>query len=500
MKLCLKWNISLWLSYKVQTIVPIHKKGPKTRAENFRNVSLTGHEIKIMERVLRREISDHLERNNLINFNQHGFRRKHSCSTQLLSHMYYILSNVVEGKEIDSIYIDFAKAFDKVDHGLLIQKLKFYGISDTFLTWISNFLSNRTQTVLINNHHSYPTSVQSGVPQGSVLGPLLFIIYINDLIQAINNPNTKIFTFADDTKLVSPISSTSDQVKLQHDLNCVINWTKLNNMQLNKTKFELISHKLVPDNPNLALLKEMPFYWDFKFYATSCGFQIYPSSQVRDLGIFLDSKIDWRYHYNNIVAKAKQISGWILNTFYTRNKHTMLLLFNSLVRSKLEYCSEVWNPHLLKDINFIEKVQRTFTSRIHEMKDLDYWERLANLNIMSLQRRRERLIITHVWKIKNEFFPNSINLKFKLHERSGAIKAVLKPLPKIRGRVLSLHEESFIVNAPKLWNVLPAKLTKIDTLSSFSSELNKFLAKIPDKPPLPGYPYSNNNSLTVQCP
>ena len=98
------------------------------------------------------------------------------------------------------------------------------------------------------------------------------------------------------------------------------------------------------------------------------------------------------------------------------------------------------------------------------------------------------------------FFPNSINLKFKLHERSGAIKAVLKPLPKIRGRVLSLHEESFIVNAPKLWNVLPAKLTKIDTLSSFSSELNKFLAKIPDKPPLPGYPYSNNNSLTVQCP
>ena len=176
-----------------------------------------------------------------------------------------------------------------------------------------------------------------------------------------------------------------------------------------------------------------------------------------------------------------------------------MTLFNALVRSKLEYCAEVWNPRLSKDIIAIEKVQRTFTSKISGLKDCNYWGRLSKLQIMSLQRRREKLIIIHVWKIKNNFFPNSINLDFKLLKRSNAIKAVLKPLSKIRGRVLSLYEESFIINASKLWNILPAELSQITSLATFVTKLKEFLIKIPDTPPLPGYPYTNNNSLTQQC-
>ena len=273
----------------------------------------------------------------------------------------------------------------------------------------------------------------------------------------------------------------------------------LNNMNLNKDKFELITHSLSPEHPSLELLKELPFYNKFSFYSASEFLNIFPSSDVRDLGVFVDNKLNWRTHYNIIVLKAKQLSGWILNTFYTRSQETMMTLFKSLVRSRLEYCAEVWNPHLLKDINFLEKIQRTFTSRIFGMRSLNYWERLARLNIMSLQRRREKIIIMHVWKIKNGFFPNSVDLQFKLHQQSNTIKAVLKPLPKVRGRVLTLYEESFTINASKLWNILPAELTHITSLGSFVFKLNKFLTSIPDNPPLAGYPYKNNNSLTQQC-
>ena len=124
-----------------------------------------------MERVLRKVLTNYLEVNNMINVNQHGFRSKHSCCTQLLAHINYIFSHSIEGHEVDCIYIDYAKAFDKVDHGLLIHKLKSYGVKGKFINWIQNFLQGRTQTVCVDNVHSYSTPVQSGVPQGSVLAP-----------------------------------------------------------------------------------------------------------------------------------------------------------------------------------------------------------------------------------------------------------------------------------------------------------------------------------------
>ena len=177
----------------------------------------------------------------------------------------------------------------------------------------------------------------------------------------------------------------------------------------------------------------------------------------------------------------------------------MLTLFKSLVRSRLEFGCEVWNPFLKKDILLLEQIQRSFTNKINGVKDLDYWDRLKSLNLLSLQRRREKLILAHVWKIANGIYPNSIDLNFKLHKRSNALRAVLRPLPKTRGKLLTTFENSFIVNAPKLWNVLPAPVTQTKLLSCFVHELESFLSKVPDQPPLPGYPYMNNNSLIEQC-
>ena len=207
----------------------------------------------------------------------------------------------------------------------------------------------------------------------------------------------------------------------------------------------------------------------------------------------------WSNHYNIITKSAKRLCGWILSSFYSRSQDVMIVLFNSLVRSKLEYCCELWSPYLIRDIVLLEQIQRSFTSRICGQQDYNYWERLSNLKIYSLQRRRDRSCILHMWKIKNNVFPNSACFSFRLNNRKNSMLAILKPMPRIRGKLLTIYEQSFLVNSCKLWNILPSELTHITSLNIFKNKLDKFLKDIPDEPPLPGYPSVNSNSLTEQC-
>ena len=482
--------------YKHQEITPTYKKGPKTKAVNFRPIVRSPHTIKIFERTIRDKLVEYFESNNIININQHGFRHQHSCITQLLSHTSYILSNLVEGSDVDCIYVDYAKAFDKVDHSILIHKLQQYGVTDKYINWIKSFLSDRSQTVYNNGVYSYTTSVRSGVPQGSVLAPLLFIIFINDLQEYISE--AKLLTFADDTKLISKIKSPNDIAVLQNNLNILIDWSSKNNMELNKNKFEYLSHKSQVHRQNLEVLNNLPFSKEHSQYFAN-DFEISRSVQVRDLGIVVDENLNWNLHIHKVYTKCRQLCAWVLSIFHTREKHTMLTLYKSLIRSKLEYGSVLFNPHQIKDIVKLEQIQRTFTSRISGMDKLNYWERLCNLKLMSLQRRRERNIILHLWKILNQHYPNSIGINFKTHTRTSSTKAILKPLPKIRGKLLTLYEQSFVIKAAKLWNVIPPNLTQISSLNIFKTSLDKFLSNIPDKPPLPGYPHITDNSLTNVC-
>ena len=185
-----------------------------------------------------------------------------------------------------------------------------------------------------------------------------------------------------------------------------------------------------------------------------------------------------------------------MNVFYTRNKLVLLTLFNSIVRSRLEYSCQVWDPYLVKHIDAIEQVQRSFTSKIENMDDDDnYWDRLSKLGIMSLQRRREKLSLILTWKIKNGIVPNVINLSFSWNERKSTTIAALKPMPKVRGKLLSSYENSFSIKAAKLWNKLPPNLTVITTLNVFRRELDRYLSLFPDCPPVKGYCHQNKNSL-----
>jgi hypothetical protein len=464
--------------FKTQTVVPVFKKGNRSIAENYRPVSLTSHLIKLFERVLRSKLVAFIEGNNIINHNQHGFRAGRSCLTQLLHHIEDVMNDLNNDVNADVLYLDFSKAFDKVDHAILMKKLHQYGIRGNMHQWISNFLRGSTQHVVIDGVTSAVIDVISGVPQGTVLGPLLFILYINDIFEVVKHSKVKVF--ADDSKLHKDIKTAADHRLLQEDLAAVVKWASNNNMELNEDKFMLLHHGKNQD------LKQ--------HYSLPSGKDLKPEDYVKDLGVYVDADIRWRHHIVLKSAAAAKKAGWILRTFISRDKATMMLLFKSLVRSIIEYCCPLWSPHLVCDIIQVESVQRSFTSKICGLNSSNYWERLKQLNLYSLQRRRERYMIILIWKIYYNLIPNDINIVFQHSGRRGI--TCIRPLGSSKfSSVNTMKFHSFSSTASALFNTVPADIKSITFLTTFKTELDKFLHTFPDTPPTPGYIGQNRNSL-----
>ena len=284
-----------------------------------------------------------------------------------------IVQGLVNNADTDAIYLDFANAFDKVDHRLLLLKMKRMGFHEKLIKWIESFLTNRKQCVLLDGVSSLTAVILSGVPQGTVLGPLLFILFINDMKLCVTGSIIRFF--ADDTRILRHIYSLADAEILQHDLNCVVKWAKCNNMALHEDKFELLVHKHCPQNT----LLDHPFAILTQVYQVSDGNMLYPSKMVKDLGVMVSADLSWSPHVTLIAERARKVAAWVLSAFKTRNKVTMLTLYKSLIRSHLEYCCPLWNISKSADIQQLEGVQRTFTTRIDGIQHLNYWQRLKAL-------------------------------------------------------------------------------------------------------------------------
>ena len=475
--------------YKQSYISPLFKKGNRAQAVNYRPVALTSHIIKVYERIVRESMVQFIESNEILCSNQHGFRSRRSCLTQLLSHFDDVLSGLVESVDVDAIYLDYAKAFDKVDHRLLLAKMRKYGFHEKILTWIESFLSNRSQNIALNGALSYASKVISGVPQGTVLGPLLFLLFVNDMEKCIAHSTIRFF--ADDTRILKHISCSQHVIELQKDLDSVVRWAKENNMALHEDKFEYIVHKWKPTSS----FYELPFVAQQFSYSVSSGKTLYPVELVKDLGITVSSDMSWSTHVHIIASRAKAMASWVLSAFRSRDKVTMLTLYKSLVRSHLEYCCPLWSPYKISDIQTLEAVQRTFTARIWGVQHLDYWSRIKSLNLMSLQRRRERYIIIQMWKTLYHISPNDVGIQFLEPSRHG-IKAKIPALNKsCTLKNQSLYDHSFAVIGPRLWNTIPGDLHSIADPYNFKVKLTTYLKSIPDQPPVSGYCCPNNNSL-----
>ena len=486
---------------KQSNIIPIHKGDSTAHASNYRPVALTSHLVKIFEKVLRTHIINYLEENTLLNPSQHGFRAGRSCLSQLIAHYDKILSLLDEGGNVDVIYLDFAKAFDKLDFNITLTKLKSLGITGKVGKWIHSFLTNRSQSVMVNGEKSSPAPVISGVPQGSVIGPLLFLILIGDIDKDVYH--SFLSSFADDTRIGKGISTPEDSIKLQEDLNTVYNWASTNNMQFNHKKFELLRY-----GTNSELQNSIS-------YISNSGQPITVKSSTKDLGVIMSSTGGFNEHINGIIDTVRDLSAWILRSFKSRSRLLMLQLWKSVVIPRLEYCSQLWNPHQVSLIQQLEELQKSFVRHISGFRNMDYWTALNKLGLYSLQRRRERYQVIYLWSMLEGIVPNipvdpayaqTSDVLIKPHSQIESRRGrtiYIQPLHTSRYSSLRYHSLPFA--GARLFNALPKDLRNCTDCSKdcFKSKLDSFLGIIPDSPLLRSYTYSRQvptNSLIDTIP
>ncbi len=311
-----------------------------------------------------------MKNNHLFSNSQFGFLGGRSTVLQLLNVLEKWTKILDEGGKLDVVYLDFMKAFDLVPHKRLLNKINSYGIGQHITTWISSFLTNRFQRVKVNNSFSPWTPVTSGIPQGSVLGPLLFIFYINDLPDDITSD---IYIFADDTKLFNRINHPSDALDLQHNLDRLSEWCDKWLLTLHPDKCKVL---------DIGLRQRESYTYKINNVTLD-----HPDEE-KDLGVFIDKKLNFNRHMGVKINKANNILGAIRRTFTYLDKTSLLQLYTGLVRPHLEYANPVWSPRYMKDIRAIENVQRRATKLIPELSDMPYEDRLRELSLPTLAYRR----------------------------------------------------------------------------------------------------------------
>ena len=482
---------------KVAHIIPIFKSGHQGLPSNYRPIALTSHLIKIFEKIVRNCIVKYLDENQLFNDTQHGFRHGRSCLSQLLAHFEEILTKLEASENVDIIYLDFSKAFDKVDHSIILEKLRLMGIGGNLLNWIESFLKDRFQSVMVNGFLSKPVKVKSGVPQGSVLGPLLFLILISDIDKDVLH--SFLSSFADDTRVGKSIKNESDVLKLQEDLENVYNWAAENNMSFNNLKFELIRYMVYNNIKDIT---------NDSFYTGPDGSEINEKSHVKDLGILMSNNMTFSEHINKVCEKARDMCSWILRTFRSRSPQLMLTLWKSLVQPILDYCSQLWCPISIGQIKQIEEIQKSFTRKIKTDNNPDYWSRLKSYRIYSHERRRERYRILYIWKMLEQLVPafgEGHGGMSKLHPRNGRTIDIPLRSKNIPTHLQKVRDASLLVHGSKLFNALPKNLRNCSNCSllEFKSKLDGYLAQIPDEPLVHGYTQSHSaysNSLLKLVP
>ena len=367
--------------WKHAKVTAIFKKGEKKKPNNYRPVSLTSIPCKIMESLIQDQIMKHMKSNNLFSNKQFGFLDGRSTVLQLLILLDEWTKTIDEGGSIDCIYCDFKKAFDKVPHQCLLRKIEGYGIRGEILGWIKAFLSDRTQQVIVNGESSQCKDVTSGIPQGSVLGPLLFIIFINDLPTQVKSD---IFLFADDTKVLRTIKSADDQETLQDDINIMLNWANKLQLEFHPDKCVSMSINNKGEQPRTCKMKDTT---------------LKQVKREKDIGVIVDEQLKFESHIYEKINKANSMMGLICRSFIHMDEDMFKKLFKALVCPHLEYANSVWHPTKIKDITAIENVQRRATKFLPTLKNLIYEEHLQKLDLPTLQFRRLRGDLIETYKL-----------------------------------------------------------------------------------------------------
>ena len=432
--------------WKTAEVVAIFKKGNRSDPGNYRPVSLTCVLCKMLESFIRDAIVNHMNDHKLYSPCQHGFRRSRSCVTNLLEVMENLTDYLDDGTPVDMLYLDFRKAFDAVPHLRLLAKLKSYGIDNNIYNWIKDFLMNRSQRVRVENAYSERAEVLSGIPQGSILGPILFTIFINDIAEVVES-GCRIF--ADDTKVFNKCDMGDT---IQNDINRLQKWTDTWDLHFNVAKCKVLH--IGSNNPNNT----------YVMVNNNGQSNIDTCDNEKDLGVIFDRNLSFDAHIQSVTSKANRILGIIKRTFTFMDVDTFLRLYKTMVRPHLEYANAVWAPHLKRQSRDIERVQRRATKLLPVCRNLSYEDRLILLNLFSLKYRRFRGDCIQCFKIIHGID----DLKFddfyvsnKGVTRNADFKLCVKSCNK------DVKKYSFSHRTVKYWNSLSLKTRQAKSVDAF---------------------------------
>ena len=439
--------------WRLAQVIPLFKKGTRSKPDNYRPISLTSTIGKVLESIIRDKMTVHLDKNCLINDTQHGFSKGKSTTTNLLEYLEVITKAVDDGTPMDVVYLDLAKAFDTVPHKRLIKKIQAHGIEGRLLTWIEAWLNNRRQKVVTQGAESTWKRVTSSVVQGSVLGPICFLMYMNDMELGLNQTST-ISKFADDTKLINPVETDDDINNMQDSINHLQNWASRWQMRYNTDKCSVMhfGHQ----NPHHTY--------------TLGDKQLKESTEEKDLGVLVNKSLKVASQCAAAAKKGNRVLGMIKRNFTYRSKEVVLKLYKSLVRPHLDYAIQAWSPYLEKDKQILEKVQARATKLIPSIQHLPYEDRLARLKLTTLERRRERGDLIQTYRIMTQIDKTKPENFFERSEYSRTRGHSMK-FTKFRSR-LDVRKNFYSQRVVNIWNKLPQSVVQAPSLLSFKKQLS----------------------------
>ena len=458
------FNLSLETSkvtsqWKLSNVTPILKSGDPSLINNYRPISLLSLVSKVLERIVHQRVSNYLQTHHLLSRRQFGFRAGSSTQEALLSitnDWHLCLSS---NHQVGAVFFDIKKAFDTVPHEQILLSLERIGISGSLLSWFSNYLSGRTQRVVINGTTSDTCEVTSGVPQGSILGPLLFTIFMDSVCNLPLSHNSKLALYADDIVLYKPINSPCETLAFQQDVDEILLWTTNHGLTLNTSKTYALPITRSPKPISLNLHID--------------GNPIADVLSVKYLGVTVTADLNWSRHVHNISSKAKQQIGLIYRRLYQATPLAHQKIYRSVVLPKLEYCAAVWDPHQSILIDELEKVQGFAGKVVTKDWKASYNTNLNKCNWQLLSTRRKLQKLKICYNILNNFsiIPHNV---FTPHPspspRYPHNRIISRPLTKT-----NTHQFSFFVDVIPYWNSLPSHVVNSTSSNSFKAHLSEHL-------------------------
>lgn len=442
-------------------VTPIFKKGEHYDPSNYRPVSLTSVPCKIMEHIIVKSLMNHLDSNKILCTQQHGFRKERSCETQLLEFVEELNLHMAEGKETDVIIMDFAKAFDKVNHSLLLHKLHHYGVKGRVNRWIQGFLGDRRQAVVVNGARSDHVSVRSGVPQGSVLGPSLFLVYINDLPEKLSSRSR---LFADDTAVYRLLTTAQDQPQLQRDLRVLEEWEDSWDMQFHPGKCNTLP---------ISRQRDKTVAYHYKLH----GQILETVNSVKYLGVTMNQDLSWDNHIDNICNKANRTLGFLRRNLRIGATHLKETAYKTFVRPIIEYASSVWDPYTQGNIDKLEMVQRRAARFVcnRYRRTASVTEMIESLGWSTLQERRKVARLSMFFKLRQDLVKvDKSSLKAKPSRRRRGQQHRKQYVEDIT-HTQDYRLGSFFPKTVKDWNKLSQTAVDANTPDTFVSRVRKEL-------------------------